>query len=120
MKTAKSGSMPSRGNSDRKLLDAAREILGETGISGMRLREVAKRARVNLGMFHYHFGSKERFTRQLLQEIYEEFFSQLSFESRSEGKPLDRLRSSLIVFGKFARDQREIGVSLLSEALRGH
>jgi AcrR family transcriptional regulator len=110
---------PSRNDAARKLLDAAREMLGETGISGLRLREVAKRARVNLGMFHYHFGSKERFTRRLLQEIYEEFFGRLSFQSHAEGDPVERLRSSLLVFGRFARDQRQIAVSLLSEALQG-
>jgi AcrR family transcriptional regulator len=111
--------MSRRGDSDRKLLNAAREMLGRTGISGLRLREVAGRARVNLGMFHYHFGSKEHFIRRLLQEIYEEFFSQLSFESQAQGNPLERLRSSLVVFGRFARDHREIFVSLLGEALRG-
>lgn len=111
--------MHPRGDSDRKLLDAARGMLGRTGIGGLRLREVAKRARVNLGMFHYHFGSKKRFTHRLLQEIYEEFFSQLSFESQAQGGPLERLKSSLLVFGRFARDHRGIFVSLLSEALRG-
>jgi AcrR family transcriptional regulator len=108
-----------RGGSDRKLLAAARAMVGRTGISGLRLREVAKRARVNLGMFHYHFGSKQRFTRRLLQEIYEEFFSRLSFESRTEGGPLERLKGALVVFGRFARNQRHIFLPLFGEALRG-
>jgi AcrR family transcriptional regulator len=101
-------------------LDAARAMLGRSGISGLRLRAVAQRAGVNLGMFHYHFKSKEAFVRRLLQDVYEEFFSRLSLEFKGRDEPLERLQRSLIVFGKFARDQRTIFVSLLSEALRGH
>lgn len=105
--------------SDKKLLEAARAMVGQSGIPSLRLREVARRAGVNLGMFHYHFGTKDNFVRRLMQEIYEEFFGRLSLESRGGGDPVDRLKRSLIVFGRFARDQRRLFVALLSEALRG-
>ncbi|MBC7946203.1 MAG: TetR/AcrR family transcriptional regulator, partial [Burkholderiales bacterium] len=42
-------------NTDRRLIKAARKLLPETGCSGLNLRQVAVKAGVNLGMFHYHF-----------------------------------------------------------------
>ena len=105
--------------SDQRLLKAGRSILVENGVAGLRLRAVAKRAGVNLGMFPYHFGNKKEFTRQLLQQIYEAFFQNLSLESRGGGSSLDRLRRALRVFGRFARDQRQLFTALLSDVLRG-
>jgi AcrR family transcriptional regulator len=110
----------SRGGSERRLLGVARAMLPETGISGLRLREVTRRAGVNLGLFHYHFGSKEAFTRRLLQELYEDFFAQLSLESRGAGTPLERLRRSLIAFGRFLRQHRQFIVMIIQEVLQGH
>ena len=61
-------SRPSR-NVDALLLRAGRELYPETGAAGLSIRKVAERAGVNLGMFHYHFRTKEAFVRQLLQAL---------------------------------------------------
>ena len=67
---------PSR-NVDRLLLRAGRELFPETGVAQLSVRKVAIRAGVNPGMFHYHFGNKDLFVRQLLQELYDEMFASL-------------------------------------------
>jgi AcrR family transcriptional regulator len=41
------------------LLDAAEELYAENGFDGVALRELTKRAGMNLGSVNYHFGSKE-------------------------------------------------------------
>jgi len=61
---------PSR-NLDRALLAAGRALLPARGCSGLSIREVAEAANVNLGMFHYHFKTREAFLRTLLQSMYE-------------------------------------------------
>ncbi|MDE2040366.1 MAG: TetR/AcrR family transcriptional regulator [Elusimicrobia bacterium] len=106
-------------DAERRLLDAARAMVGKAGLRGLRLRAVARRAGVNVGLFPYHFGTKRAFVRRLLQGIYEEFFGRLSLESSGGGDCLERLRRALLVFGRFARDQRQLFVSLLAEALDG-
>ncbi|OGR82340.1 MAG: hypothetical protein A3J74_08565 [Elusimicrobia bacterium RIFCSPHIGHO2_02_FULL_57_9] len=111
-------SRPSR-NIDRRLLETARAMLPETGILGLKVREVARRAGVNLGMFHYHFRSKDAFVRGLLQEIYEDFFARLHLETSGSGSPLDRLSRALLIVGRFARDNRNLFIVLLREALSG-
>ncbi len=94
-------------------------LIYKRGVTGLRVREVAKKARVNLGMFHYHFKSKTAFARRLLNEIYEEFFQRFSLEIGTEGDVQDRLRRALKLLGKFVRDNREIILALSKDILDG-
>jgi len=109
---------PSR-NTDQLLIQAGRELLAKKGVSGLSLREVAKRAGVNLGMFHYHFKTKDEFARRVLQEIYEEFFGRLSLETAAGG-PKERLERALNILGRFARDNRGLVLCLAQDAVAGH
>lgn len=104
-------------NTDQRLVETALEMLQQSGLSGLKLREVARRSGVNLGMFHYHFKTKEAFTRRVLQHTYEKFFQEFSLESSKEGSPLDRLRGALIALGKFAMDNRRLILGLLHDSV---
>ena len=57
---------PSR-NQDQLLIQAAKRLLPEMGISGMSLQRIADECGVNLGMFHYHFKTKDAFIRKVLE-----------------------------------------------------
>lgn len=103
----------------RRLLTAGRLLIEDKGLGALTVRGLARRAAVNLGLFHYHFRSRERFVRELLQETYEKFFSQLSMESGGAGLALDRLERSMIIFGRFGRENRRLLSMLLREALNG-
>ena len=107
---------PSR-SQDQKLVDTARAMLPQTGISGLSLRSVAQKAGVNLGMFHYHFKSKDAFVRRLLQETYENFFVTFSEAAQVGQSPIARLRSVLVAFAIFARDHRTFYALLARELL---
>src|SRR5512141_2104228 len=96
---------PSR-NLDQALLQAGRELFPAAGCAGLSVREVAQRAGVNLGMFHYHFKTREAFLRALLQSVYEEMYAQLSFESATTDDPVQNLRSALRFLGRFLRANR--------------
>ena len=106
---------PSR-NVDTLLLKAGRELYPETGAAGLSVRKVVDRAGVNLGMFHYHFRTKEQFTRQLLQQLYDEMFANLELAA-SAGPPREALRAALNVLGRFARDNGRLLRRLLADAL---
>src|SRR5947207_1340792 len=100
---------PSR-NVDRLLLRAGRELFPETGVAQLSVRKVAIRAGVNPGMFHYHFGNKDLFVRQLLQELYDEMFASLELAA-SARLPGDALKAALNVLGRFARDNGTLMLS---------
>lgn len=110
---------PSR-NLDRALIAAGRELLPTRGCAGLSVREVAEEAGVNLGMFHYHFRSREAFLRAVLQDAYEEMFARLTLEvGRTGAGPTEQLRAALRVLGRFLRDNRPFLGRVLADALAG-
>lgn len=62
-------------NADKKLLENGYKLLIKNGASKLSIRDVCNKANVNLGMFHYYFGSKNKFIEEILNHIYDDFFS---------------------------------------------
>lgn len=103
------------------MIQAAQELLPKVGCSGLNLRDVARKARVNLGMFHYHFGSKDEFTRAVLQQTYELFFKEFNLAVEQENEnPRRALEAALFAFARFVRDNRQLIVALLRDVLNGN
>jgi|SRR5688500_907496 len=115
---------PSR-NLYRALLAAGRELFPSRGCAGLTAREVADAAGVNLGMFHYHFKSREAFLRALLQSVYEDMYSLLVVRATQLPQPGEQLRSfdvlrgALQFMGRFVRANRPILARVLVDALGG-
>lgn len=107
---------PSR-NIDQVLIATARELLPETGCRGFSIRQLTDRAGVNLGMFHYHFKTREQFLSQVLHDVYQEMFATLSFQAHADRPPLENLRAALTVLGCFARDNRQLMRRLMADAM---
>ena len=88
---------PSR-NIDELLLRTGREVLAESGSRALSIRHLTQRAGVNLGMFHYHFKSRENFIRTLLQQMYDEMFASLSLQVEREASSHDSLRGAVFAW----------------------
>ncbi|MEO8627863.1 MAG: TetR/AcrR family transcriptional regulator [Betaproteobacteria bacterium] len=106
-------------NIDKRLLAAGAELLPATGCKGLSVRQLVEHAGVNLGMFHYHFKSKDNFIRTVLEQTYEEMFSALVLQVSEVHSPLESLRGALRVLGRFGRKNRVLMVTLVSEAMAG-
>jgi AcrR family transcriptional regulator len=106
-------------NLDRALLAAGRALLPRRGCAGLSVREVAEVAGVNLGMFHYHFKTRDAFLRELLQSMYEEMFSQLTLQRDAAWGAVENLRSALRFLGRFLRANRPILARVIADALCG-
>ena len=112
---------PSR-NLDRALLAAGRALFPARGCAGLSVREVADAAGVNLGMFHYHFKSREAFLRALLQSVYEEMYSHLEVAAGSptpHDDPVEHLRAALRSLGRFLHANRAMLARVIADALCG-
>lgn len=103
---------PSR-NIDKLLIKTGLEMLPETGVTHMNVREVVQRAQVNLGMFHYHFKTKDAFVRIILQEIYEQMFASIVHVLDDQASAIDNLRRVLTTLARFARDNRRTLLSMI-------
>jgi len=106
-------------NLDVALLQAGRELFPRVGCAGLSVRAVAEQAGANLGMFHYHFKTKENFLRTLLQQAYEEMFDGLTHAISHEGPAIDRLRDALIVVGGMLREHRKLFARVWMDAVSG-
>lgn len=106
-------------NIDQRLLEAGFELLPQTGCRGLSARKLAEHAGVNLGMFHYHFKSKENFIRILLEQMYEQMFSLLVIKSGEGDSPLQHLRNALLVLAHFGRTNRRLLQRIFADAIAG-
>ena len=55
----------------QRLIDTAAEMIAELGIAGLRVDEVARRARVNKRMIYHYFGSKKGLWAQVVDRHVE-------------------------------------------------
>ncbi len=104
-------------NTDQRLIEAARDLLYQSGMTGMNLRQVAKKAGVNLGMFHYHFKTKDQFTRSVLQDTYEKFFQEFTLETSGDGPALKKLQAALFTLSRFIGKNRRMLLGILHDVL---
>lgn len=109
---------PSR-NCDRMLLEAGADLLREKGVTGISVRQVCDRAGVNLGMFTYHFHTKENFLRQLLTQAYEDFFRQIVTGVQDVENPLERLLTMLDQAIDYIDSNRALARALFKDGVRG-
>ncbi len=83
-----------RGRAEVKqaLLEAAAELLSASGPSAISIRDIAAAARVNHGLVHRHFGSKEALVREVMEMLGAEVASlPTSPTSKADGLPLSML-----------------------------
>ena len=109
---------PSR-NVDQLLLEAGHALLPETGVRGLSIRQVTERAGVNLGMFHYHFKTKDVFVRAILEQKYNDMFTSLKVTTKGKGAAIEHLRSAVTLLARWGRDNRVLFVRLLGDAFAG-
>ncbi len=67
---------PSQILGDRRrqaLLAAAYELIAEKGFEGLRTRDIASRASVNISTLHYYFGTKEALLEAVVLFVAEKF-----------------------------------------------
>src|SRR4051812_2528672 len=72
--------VPSREARRAALLEAAYAVVADKGLEGLRTRDVAARAGVNIATLHYYFGTKEALVLALVERVRDLF-------TREDGPP---------------------------------
>lgn len=106
-------------NLDQALLAAGLALFPKRGCAGLVVREVTEAAGVNLGMFHYHFKTREAFLRAVLQQVYEGMYSQLAYEGGHGHDALENLRGAVRFMGRFVRANRPFITRLMADVASG-
>ena len=70
------------------LLEAAYALTAEKGLAGLRTRDVAARAKVNISTLHYYFGTKEALLAALVEFTCAKFDTHASWDEAAREDPL--------------------------------
>ena len=96
------------------LVRAAYNQIAERGFEGLRTREVAAEAGVNIATLHYYFPTKEKLIEGVVEHAMERFRTTLA----PHGSPSDQLRNHLRSVRRLVQDEAELGVVMGELALR--
>jgi AcrR family transcriptional regulator len=94
-------------------------IARRSGLRAITVRGVAARARVNLGSFVYHFGSREAFVAELLERWYAPLVAEMQIAVDMERPPLERLREMLLQFVDWVRANSGFIAHIVMDAASG-
>jgi len=81
----------------KSLLYTAGEVFAEYGFRAATVREICKRANVNVASINYHFGSKEELYAQVLEHSFQLSAAKYPYDDRT-GPPEKRLEEFITNF----------------------
>jgi AcrR family transcriptional regulator len=70
---------PDRGRAavERRLVEAAAELLGEVGPEQLSMRTLSQRANANSGLIYHYFGSKKALLQAAMRRLYEHHYEHM-------------------------------------------
>jgi len=98
----------------QQLVEAAFHQIAERGFEGLRTRDIAARAGVNIATVHYYFPTKESLIGGVLDHAMARFRTTLA----PQGSPADQLRNHLRAVRHLLVDDQEVGIVMGELALR--
>ena len=85
-----------------RILDVAEELFGELGLDRVSIRDITRKAKVNLAAINYHFGSKEDLIAAVFERrvvpVNEARLAALDAVEKSAGKRIPELEAILEAF----------------------
>ncbi|MGV8834026.1 MAG: TetR/AcrR family transcriptional regulator [Devosia sp.] len=99
---------------DRRLAvaAAARAIIVEKGLEGLRTRDIADRVGINIATLHYHVPSKEALIALVAASIKDDFRAQGLRNARHCANALEQLRREFDDFRETVEEQPELIIVL--------
>ena len=72
-----------------RILEATQELIREKGVESASVREIAKRAEVNVASINYYFSKKENLMGEILLLLSDELFENIKERIDQEGESLN-------------------------------
>lgn len=87
---------------------AARELIVEKGVEGLRTRDIADRVGINVATLHYHVPSKEALIELVAESLKLEFMSQHVVRPRAHMNALGRMDMEFVDFREMIEDRPDV------------
>lgn len=96
-------------NDDRRtaIAAAARELIVEKGVEGLRMREIADRVGINVATLHYHVPSKDALIELVAESLIQQFRQQHVTRPRAHLSARQRMDHEFSDFRELAIDKPE-------------
>jgi AcrR family transcriptional regulator len=102
---------------DKKMLDAGRKIVSKEGSGNLSIPRICMLAKANLGMFNYHFGTKENYIKLLYTNIKDEVTNYLDLASVKDKNALERIKYVMMKINVYIQKNPKLAESLFYEVL---
>lgn len=111
---------PADGPTRERLLQAGLKLARKCGLRALTVRAVAAEAKVNLGSFVYHFGTRDAFIAELISHWYAPLMSQVEFAAAAADLPGQiTLRELVLGIGDWMIQERRFVGHLVMDAASG-
>jgi len=87
---------------------AARALIVEKGVEGLRTRDIAERVGINIATLHYHVPSKEALIELVAESLRDAFIQQSIDRPRAHLSAAERMDLEFVDFREIALERAEI------------
>ncbi|MEO6395302.1 MAG: TetR/AcrR family transcriptional regulator [Devosia sp.] len=87
---------------------AARALIVEKGVEGLRTRDIAERVGINVATLHYHVPSKEALIELVADSLRQDFMNQHVTRPRAHLSARRRMDLEFVDFGEMAEERPEV------------
>lgn len=87
---------------------AARALIVEKGVEGLRTRDIAERVGINVATLHYHVPSKEALIELVAESLRDAFIQQTIDRPRAHLSAAERMDLEFVDFREIALERAEI------------
>ena len=97
-------------NDDRRaaIAAAARALIVEKGVEGLRTRDIAERVGINVATLHYHVPTKEALIELVAESLRDAFIQQTIDRPRAHLSAAERMELEFVDFREIAFERPEI------------
>jgi AcrR family transcriptional regulator len=95
-------------NRRAEIAAAARALIVEKGVEGLRTRDIAERVGINIATLHYHVPSKEALIELVAESLQDAFIQQTIDRPRAHLSAAERMELEFVDFREIALERPEI------------
>jgi len=92
----------------QRIFEAALALFARKGYAGVGVREIAKRAEVNISMINYYFGEKAGILKAIINECYDRYFKTIKPVGDEDLPIEEHIRKMIRTAVKFFNDNTEL------------
>lgn len=98
------------GGDDRRdaIARAARALIVEKGVEGLRTRDIADKVGINIATLHYHVPTKEALIELVAASLKADFMQQTIDRPRDHLSPAERMEAEFVDFREVALERPEV------------